>query len=363
MLKKILFIKFKSKSGIGIVSMNLLKNMKKVNYLTIELSLKNKLINNIYLKFFLSLLLEIIGSLKIHFKTIFKKEKYIFIFESTSIFSFILSLLTRKKIIIIVHDLMYLNGYKDQKSKIGKISIYLFYNFGRIYALKKSYKIIVISNKVKQDIEKLNLNIEIKKIYIGFDNIKFYQEKIKTKYKNYILNVGSESDRKNMKNIIKSFKLLKKDFPNLTLIKPGIINKNGRDKTLKYIKENNLIVGKDVIFINKYISEKELRRLYSNALFSIFPSFEEGFGLPIIESQACGCPVITTNYSPMNEICPYKELLVNPNSPKDIYKKSKKLLENEKYRQEKIKQGLKFSKNFTWKKTTEKLVKFLNKLK
>ncbi len=63
------------------------------------------------------------------------------------------------------------------------------------------------------------------------------------------------------------------------------------------------------------ISHEELRALYSCATALLFPSFQEGFGWPIIEAQACGCPVFTTNLPPMNEIGGPGAVYVDPNDP------------------------------------------------
>ena len=55
------------------------------------------------------------------------------------------------------------------------------------------------------------------------------------------------------------------------------------------------------VTVYKNVTDEELRRLYSGALVLIFPSMEEGFGWPIVEAQACGCPVVTTDKEPMRE--------------------------------------------------------------
>ena len=63
------------------------------------------------------------------------------------------------------------------------------------------------------------------------------------------------------------------------------------------------------------VSEQDLRALYSTAAMMIFPSLQEGFGWPIIEAQACGCPVATSNRSPMNEIGGSAAVYIDPESP------------------------------------------------
>jgi glycosyltransferase involved in cell wall biosynthesis len=63
------------------------------------------------------------------------------------------------------------------------------------------------------------------------------------------------------------------------------------------------------------LAEEDLRALYSTASMMIFPSFHEGFGWPIVEAQACGCPVATSNRSPMNEVGGNAAIYIDPDNP------------------------------------------------
>jgi glycosyltransferase involved in cell wall biosynthesis len=63
------------------------------------------------------------------------------------------------------------------------------------------------------------------------------------------------------------------------------------------------------------VDEEPLRALYSCAELLLFPSWEEGFGWPILEAQACGCPVVTTDKAPMSEISGAASILINPADP------------------------------------------------
>jgi glycosyltransferase involved in cell wall biosynthesis len=63
------------------------------------------------------------------------------------------------------------------------------------------------------------------------------------------------------------------------------------------------------------LSNEHLQALYSCALATLFPSLEEGFGWPILEAQACGCPVVTTDRRPMNEVAGDAAILINPARP------------------------------------------------
>jgi glycosyltransferase involved in cell wall biosynthesis len=71
----------------------------------------------------------------------------------------------------------------------------------------------------------------------------------------------------------------------------------------------------DVLVEAAGVSQEQLQALYSCALATLFPSLEEGFGWPILEAQACGCPVVTTDRRPMNEVGGDAAILINPAEP------------------------------------------------
>jgi glycosyltransferase involved in cell wall biosynthesis len=73
------------------------------------------------------------------------------------------------------------------------------------------------------------------------------------------------------------------------------------------------------------VEPEDLRALYSSAVALLFPSFYEGFGWPIIEAQACGCPVFTSNRRPMTEVGGNGAIYIDPENPKDA---ATKILEN-----------------------------------
>ena len=103
----------------------------------------------------------------------------------------------------------------------------------------------------------------------------------------------------------------------------------------------------DIIFVN-YAEQKDLNYFYSAAEMFVFPSLNEGFGLPIIEAFASGTPVITSNITSMPEIAGSAALLVDPTSSEDIAEKMKQLHHDDTLRKELIKRGLERSKMFSW---------------
>ena len=93
------------------------------------------------------------------------------------------------------------------------------------------------------------------------------------------------------------------------------------------------------IFSN--LSLKNVYRQYKLCDILLFSSLYEGFGLPIIEAQAVGRPVVTTNYGSMKEISNGSACLVNPKDPSSIYAGIEKIIKNKKYRDYLVAKGFK----------------------
>ena len=115
---------------------------------------------------------------------------------------------------------------------------------------------------------------------------------------------------------------------------------NRRTEELRQIIENN----------SEFLDEKKLVELYSIADLLIFPSFYEGFGLPVIEAMASGCPVVTSTRGSLPEISNKCALLANPYNQKELNQASFRAYTDDSLRKEMIKKGIKRAKNFSWKK-------------
>lgn len=119
-------------------------------------------------------------------------------------------------------------------------------------------------------------------------------------------------------------------------------------KTTKTIQE--LELGNAVIYTGK-ISEVELASWYRGAIATIFPSLYEGFGLPIIESMACGTPVVASNTTSLPEVGGNAGYYVDPLSIQSISAGIKHVVENENLRNEMRQKGLVRTNLFTWDRT------------
>lgn len=112
-------------------------------------------------------------------------------------------------------------------------------------------------------------------------------------------------------------------------------------------KENNLILDSRVKFIGR-VSDQQLVNLYQNAEFFIFPSLYEGFGIPPLEAQACGCPVISSNAASMPEVLKDSALYFDPYSVDEMKSCIERMGIDEDLREKLIQNGFKNTKRFSW---------------
>jgi glycosyltransferase involved in cell wall biosynthesis len=98
----------------------------------------------------------------------------------------------------------------------------------------------------------------------------------------------------------------------------------------------------------KSVSDQELTRLYAQADLLLWPSLNEGFGLPPLEAMACGTPVATSCVTSMPEICGDAALLVEPTDPERIFEAARRLLTDRELHEEHVLRGNRRAREFTW---------------
>lgn len=172
----------------------------------------------------------------------------------------------------------------------------------------------------------------------------------------YLLFVGEPEPRKNVRGILEAFSYVVKSYRNLKLILVGRERESfpAELNTLLELLKNNVVIlgetGRDF-----------LSYLYSGAELFLFPSFYEGFGLPVLEAMASGTPVIISNHPSLRWVAKGAALIVDPD-PESIKEGILLLLEDRELRQKLITLGLKRSQEFTWYKTALKTLKVYNKI-
>jgi glycosyltransferase involved in cell wall biosynthesis len=126
----------------------------------------------------------------------------------------------------------------------------------------------------------------------------------------YILYISRLYPFKNHERLIEAFASIRAQFPDLALVLAGSDDQGGGARELRSVAEG-LGVGGDVVFTGK-VPQPAIPVLYRNAEFSVFPSLEETFGLPVLEAMSMDCPVVTSNVSSMAEIAGDAAVLVDP---------------------------------------------------
>jgi len=177
--------------------------------------------------------------------------------------------------------------------------------------------------------------------------------------KKFILCLGDFSPKKNVPRIIKAYSLLPKSFIKNYKLKIVVSTENPKKKFLKIAKDLG-VEGSTEILLSPGLSK--LIKLYNLAAVFAYPSLYEGFGLPILEAMACGCPVITSNRGSMKEVAGKAAFLVNPESAEDISDAILKIVKNKPLAKKLINKGFKRTKEFSWEKTARETLKIYKKL-
>ena len=110
---------------------------------------------------------------------------------------------------------------------------------------------------------------------------------------------------------------------------------------------DELGLGERIIFPG-FVPDEEIPKFYNLAELFLFPSIYEGFGIPILEAMACGCPVITSMTGCAPEVAGGAGVLVDPYDPDDIAYSIKRIVEDPTYRQTLVERGLEHVKSFGW---------------
>ena len=265
-----------------------------------------------------------------------------------------LSLRSKVKQIAVFHDLNFEHFPQD----FPKIHLWHYKKFFPKYA-KKADKIITVSEFSKKDIcECYGINPDkIEVAYNGANEIfspvsEDVKKEIRDKYtegKPYFMFVGSLHPRKNLARLFTSFDIFKKRNNNdIKLLIVG--SKRWWTEPIKNAYEA-MTHKDDVIFAGR-LSAEDLQFVTASALASVYVSYFEGFGIPIVEAFKCDTPVITSNVTSMPEVANDAALLVDPFNEESIADAMEKILDEE-VRKDLIEKGRIRRQDFSWDKAAE----------
>jgi len=267
------------------------------------------------------------------------------------------------KTIVTIHDLAFkIFPNHFPKSDLRRL------NFLTDLAIRKSDKIIAVSNSTKKDILKFYPEIKaekIKVIYHGFDS-KLYKKQYsledikkiignwKLEIGNYILYIGAIQPRKNLPFLIKAFENLKKEgFPDLKLVLAG-------EKAWMWQKTQNLAVEspwKEDILMTGKLKFEDLSHLLAGASVFVLPSLYEGFGIPILEAFASQIPVICAKNSSLPVVGGAAALYFE--NQKGLAENMKIIITDENLQKNLITKGMEQVQKFSWEKCAKETLEFI----
>lgn len=248
----------------------------------------------------------------------------------------------RGKMIVTIHDMLQYAYPQFSGGLIKKIAAKIYFRI----AAYKANKIITVSNFSKSEIKRyLELEDNVYVIYNGIDEEWFHVHKdvnFQHYGHDYFLYVGNVKKHKNIKIFLQAMYEVRKKINVRAIVvgkKEGL--RTPDDNLEKYVD----LLGDGVEFTG-FVTEYELKQYYANAKAFIFPSLYEGFGFPVLEAMACGCPVISSNAASLPEIGNKFALYFSPNNKNELIKNIYNVQEN--CYPIDIYEGKKFARKYSW---------------
>ena len=269
---------------------------------------------------------------------------------------YVLPLFLGNKGVVSLHDILF-ESYPEFFGKLFVLRSRLLMR----WSAKRAKKIFTISTFSRDDIssryrihkEKIDL------VYCGVDTRRFYpgiggQELLASRglvSKGYLLTVGRIDPRKNLVGLVQAYDLTSKDVPLVIVGQDGLRS----NELYREIEERGL--SQNVIVI-KDVGDDELVALYRHAQIFVFPSFSEGFGLPVLEAMASGVPTIVSNTTSLPEVAGEAAVLVDPKNVNELSEALSLLMSSLELRGSLRKKGIIQAQKFNWESSANLVIQF-----
>ena len=262
-------------------------------------------------------------------------------------------------VVVTIHDII---PHVFPDKYLSNILERIWYKLAIRVSIHRSDKILTISNFSKEELIRY-YDVDSSKIEIvslaynkAFRKIedKSMLNDVKERYRlnnKYILAIGGSEYRKNIQRLINVY--LKNFRDDYELIVVG-----GKWRDIDLSKKYQ---GNNIRFITG-VPEEDLIAIYNMASVFVFPSFYEGFGIPVLEGMACGVPVVTSNVSSMPEVGGDAAIYFNPYDEKDMAEKIRQVLDDKQLRKTMIAKGLEKVKEYSWDKCARETLKVYEKV-
>jgi glycosyltransferase involved in cell wall biosynthesis len=317
--------------------------------------------------------------------SIFRKMLPRFIFEQ-----FILPHTGKKENVKLIFSPHYTIPYFTRIKRIVAFHDTTFYHFPKLHqkikrlyfksliplSIKKSSAIISVSQSTKDDLlncfKKINPE-KISVIHHGVEAIKDREKemestaegvmnKFELSPQKYILFIGTLEPRKNIKGLLQSFHSIRESNSKVkNEFKLVIVGKKGWFYKEIFEITQKLHLEEAVVFTG-YVDEVEKQALLLKAFLFVYPSFYEGFGIPVLEAMACGIPVITGNVSALPEVAGNAAIFINPNDRGEISTAMSSVLTDQALYEILSQKGPEQAKKFSWVNTASKTLELIEKV-
>lgn len=307
-----------------------------------------------------------------------------------------LPLIRPKKTINTIHDISFMREKKIfERNKLGPEMVPLrkiigffikLFTFGKYsadsldylewstnYSLKKSKKVIAVSNFTKQEILKIYKDVKeekIKVVYNGFNNRLYRKIDDKEKIKKvlekygiegpYILYVGRLEKKKNTPFLVEGFATARHYNNNIKekLVLVGDAS-FGYEDVVYTINEYGL---RDEVIIPGWVEEEDMPYIFNGAVAFVFPTLHEGFGIPILQAFACGVPVIASDIPVLRETTGDAVYFFNNKEKETLGRAIEKITQDENLRKDLIEKGLKRAQDFSWRKCAQETLEVIKNI-
>ena len=240
---------------------------------------------------------------------------------------------------------------------------------------RRAEKIIAVSDSTRADIvSRYKINAQkVRRIYNGVPDEMVELDRndpklieVKEKYHlpfNFIFYLGTIEPRKNITAIVKAYDQLR-SLNNPQLDKYKLVIAGGKgwkiDNILQTMRSAKFT--KDIIFTSCILNQDKAAT-YTLASLFVYPSFFEGFGIPVLEAMRCGVPVITSNCSALPEVVDQGAVMIDPDKPDELYLAMKEVLLNREFHQQLSNQGLRQAVRFNWRTSARETLAIFEKMK
>lgn len=270
------------------------------------------------------------------------------------------------RLVVTVHDIAGMLF----PNQIGRASAF-YWGKWLPFVIRLADQIISDSEYTKQDLIK-HLKIPEKKIHVIYPSghemfTADFSEIVVTKVKRqcnirnqYFLCVGTLEPRKNLIRIFDAFKVFLSKHSEYQLVLAGS-REFAYGKYASFLEEKHSLPAGTILTLG-FVCHDVLNALYAGAVALLYPSLYEGFGMPILEAMASGCPVLTSHCTSTTEVAGEAAQLVDPCSVDAIAQGMLDLATREALRQDLKKKGFEQIKKFSWEKTARETINIYKKM-